>query len=109
PGAARGAREPPAGREPVSSGGLAAPGAGGGQLMESVLVTLIKSLVLIIVLLTVFAYLTVLERKTLGYFQLRVGPNRVGPWGLLQPLADGVKALFKEDIIPAGADPWVFR
>lgn len=77
--------------------------------MESVLVTLIKSLVLIIVLLTVFAYLTVLERKTLGYFQLRVGPNRVGPWGLLQPLADGVKALFKEDIIPAGADPWVFR
>src|SRR5690554_3055588 len=77
--------------------------------MEGFLVSLIKSLLLVFVLLTSFAYIMLLERKTLGYFQLRLGPNRVGPWGLLQPLADGVKMLFKEDIIPAGADRFVFR
>lgn len=77
--------------------------------METVLIALIKSVTLILVLLTAFAFLMLMERKMLGYFQLRVGPNRTGPWGLLQPLADGVKVIMKEDIIPEGADRLVFR
>jgi len=51
-----------------------------------------------------FAVTTVLERKGLGRIQNRYGPNRVGPWGILQPLADGLKALTKEDLVPGGAD-----
>src|SRR3989338_1274235 len=50
-------------------------------------------------------YLTLLERKVIGRMQNRIGPNRVGKWGLLQPLADGVKMLTKEDIVPHDADP----
>lgn len=52
-------------------------------------------------------YLTLLERKILGRMQNRFGPNRVGPWGILQPFADGIKMLTKEDIVPALADPVV--
>ncbi|MBI3393898.1 MAG: NADH-quinone oxidoreductase subunit H, partial [Nitrospirae bacterium] len=54
------------------------------------------------------AFLTYVERKVIGHIQLRPGPNRVGPLGLLQPLADGIKLLTKEDIIPAQADRFVF-
>ncbi len=53
---------------------------------------------------TLFALTTVLERKGIGRIQNRYGPNRVGPWGLLQPVADGLKALTKEDIVPRAAD-----
>ena len=53
-------------------------------------------------------WLTFLERRLLGWMQLRLGPNRAGPWGLLQPLADIVKLLTKEDVIPAGADRLIF-
>jgi len=52
------------------------------------------------VILTAVAYLTYMERRVLGFIQLRLGPNRVGPFGLLQPLADGIKFIFKEDLIP---------
>lgn len=59
-------------------------------------------------LLTGFAYLTVLERRLLAFLQDRIGPNRAGPLGLLQPVADGLKLIFKEDLVPAGADRVVF-
>ncbi len=64
----------------------------------------IKSAVLLLALLTATAYLTLLERRLLGKFQLRYGPNRAGPLGLLQPLADGLKLLFKESFVPAQVD-----
>ena len=60
------------------------------------------------VLLTGFAYVTLLERRVIARFQARVGPNRAGPYGLLQPLADGVKLIFKEEVVPAEADKATF-
>jgi NADH-quinone oxidoreductase subunit H len=73
-------------------------------LFEAVL----KSAVLLFLMLTAFAYVTYLERRLLARFQLRVGPNRVGPLGLLQPLADGIKLIFKENFVPTGADPIIY-
>jgi NADH-quinone oxidoreductase subunit H len=58
----------------------------------------------LVVFLSLFAAMSVLERKILGRIQNRYGPNRVGPFGLLQPLADGIKMLIKEDVVPARAD-----
>lgn len=69
---------------------------------------LIKSLAIIVVLLTGFAYMTWVERKVIARLQTRYGPNRVGPFGLLQPLADGLKLIFKEELIPAQADRIIF-
>jgi NADH-quinone oxidoreductase subunit H len=63
---------------------------------------------MIVVLLTGFAYTTYMERKLLGRFQNRYGPNRAGPRGLLQPIADAFKLIFKEELIPAQADRVVF-
>jgi NADH-quinone oxidoreductase subunit H len=54
------------------------------------------------------AYLTYFERKVIGYMQVRIGPNRVGPWGLIQPIADGLKLLMKEIIVPSGANKGIF-
>src|SRR5207237_9880834 len=65
---------------------------------------LINIVTLLGVFLTLFALISVLERKILGRMQNRYGPNRVGPFGLLQPVADGIKMLIKEDIIPERAD-----
>ncbi|MHB9145985.1 MAG: NADH-quinone oxidoreductase subunit NuoH [Symbiobacteriia bacterium] len=76
--------------------------------METLWVILIRSLVLMLFVISMAALLTLFERKFLGYFQYRVGPNRVGPWGLLQPIADVVKTIFKEDIVPKDADRFVF-
>src|SRR6516165_6527569 len=65
---------------------------------------LINIFMLLAVFLTLFALISVLERKILGRMQNRYGPNRVGPFGLFQPVADGIKMLIKEDIVPARAD-----
>jgi NADH-quinone oxidoreductase subunit H len=59
-------------------------------------------------LLGLTAYLVLVERKVCAYMQDRVGPNRVGPWGLLQPIADGLKFLFKEEIVPSHVDKWLY-
>jgi len=68
----------------------------------------IKSVVLISIVLLGFAYLTLFERRAIARFQVRIGPNRAGPWGLLQPVADGVKLIFKEELIPDQADKPLF-
>jgi NADH-quinone oxidoreductase subunit H len=73
-----------------------------------ILLSLIKILIVFGVLSGIVAYLVYMERKVLAFMQARLGPMRVGPWGLLQPIADGLKLLLKEDIIPAGADKFVF-
>jgi NADH-quinone oxidoreductase subunit H len=68
----------------------------------------IKILIVFAVVAGIVAYLVYVERKVLSFMQARLGPMRVGPWGLLQPVADAIKLLLKEDIIPAGADKFVF-
>lgn len=72
------------------------------------IVLLIKLAVVLGVLLGLAAYMVLVERKLLGRFQIRYGPNRVGPFGLLQPLADGLKMLLKEDVLISGADRLIF-
>lgn len=67
----------------------------------------IKSFVIVNALLVAFAYLTLTERKVMGRMQVRLGPNRVGPFGLLQPIADGIKLAMKEDVTPSQANAWV--
>jgi NADH-quinone oxidoreductase subunit H len=74
----------------------------------AILGAVIKCVVVIAALLTIFAYMTLIERRVLARFQRRVGPNRAGPFGLLQPLADGIKMAFKEQFIPAKAHRFVF-
>ena len=72
------------------------------------ILTLIKIALLLFIVLTVNAYLTWFERKVVALMQSRVGPHRVGPHGLLQPAADGLKFLFKEDAMPGGVDKFVY-
>jgi NADH-quinone oxidoreductase subunit H len=77
-------------------------------MAESLLVVFLKALVLCVALLGGFAYMTLIERRILGRMQHRIGPNRTGPFGLMQPIADALKAIFKQDIMPARADKFVF-
>ena len=74
----------------------------------NIVVILVKIAVVIGVALLHVAYATYWERKVIGHMQVRLGPREVGPFGLLQPIADGVKLFFKEDIIPADADKPIF-
>ena len=71
-------------------------------------ILIIKCIVLSLAATTIFAYFTLFERRTLARLQNRVGPNRAGPGGFLQPLADAVKLFFKEDVTPLLADRWVY-
>jgi len=68
----------------------------------------IKSVVIFGIILGGFAYLTLFERRVLARMQTRIGPNRAGPWGLLQPVADGIKLIFNEELIPKQADKVLF-
>jgi len=68
----------------------------------------IKSVGIILTVLGGFAYLTLFERRVLARIQTRIGPNRAGPWGLLQPVADGIKLILKEELIPEKADKVLF-
>ena len=77
-------------------------------MIDGALITFVKALVLCAVLLGAFAYMTVIERKILGRMQNRYGPNRVGPFGLLQPIADAIKSIFKEDIVVTASDRFVY-
>ena len=73
-----------------------------------VVIAFIKIVIVIVTLLTAFAYLTYVERKVQARIQVRIGPDQAGPWGLLQPIADAIKMIMKEDIIPSQADKPLF-
>ena len=70
--------------------------------------TVVKVVVIAVPLIIAVAYLTYAERKVIGWMQVRIGPNRVGPLGLLQPFADTLKMLFKEIVVPSGASRGLF-
>ena len=70
--------------------------------------SLVRIVAIVVPILLMVAYLTYWERKLIGWMHIRIGPNRVGPFGLLQPIADAVKLIFKEVITPAQADKWLF-
>jgi NADH-quinone oxidoreductase subunit H len=78
------------------------------DMIQTVAWTLLKIMLIVAPLMLSVAYLTYAERKIIGWMQVRIGPNRVGPFGLLQPIADAVKLLMKEIIIPSGANKGLF-
>ncbi len=78
------------------------------ETLLTVIIILLKIIALLAPLLLAVAYLTYAERKIIGYMQIRLGPNRVGPKGWLQPIADAMKLMFKEIIIPTRADRFLF-
>jgi NADH-quinone oxidoreductase subunit H len=75
--------------------------------VEPILVMIVKSIVIFAVLLQIVPLILIGERKILGRFQSRIGPNRVGPYGMMQPIADVLKLLSKEQFTPATAVPWM--
>src|SRR5881392_3359764 len=83
-------------------------GATWGPAVYATVVSLAAIVAIVAPLFLAVAYLTLWERKLIGWMQIRIGPNRVGPLGLLQPIADGIKLLFKEVILPANASKALF-
>jgi hypothetical protein len=80
-----------------------------GLNWEVWLIIIIKCLAAFVALLVATALMIWFERKVISDMQSRVGPNRAGPWGLLQTFADGTKLIFKEDLLPDRADSFVFK
>ncbi len=90
---------------------LASAGAGPdgmSPIQQELVVAVVRILVFFAVLLGLFSGMTYVERRVLAFMQFRLGPNRTGPWGLFQPIADGIKLFFKEEVIPQGAHKWLF-
>jgi NADH-quinone oxidoreductase subunit H len=77
-------------------------------LNNAIVADIVKSAIVLFALLTVFAYLTLIERRVLARIQGRLGPNRAGPGGFFQPVADGVKMAFKEQIVPSQAKKLIY-
>jgi len=77
-------------------------------LQQELAISVVKVLVLFNALLGLFSGMTYVERRVLAFMQFRLGPNRTGPFGILQPIADGIKLFFKEELTPAGANKFLF-
>src|ERR1700748_1727748 len=77
-------------------------------IVDGVLIPLLKIVIVLNATLVAVTYMVLLERKVIAWTQSRLGPMRVGPYGILQPVADAVKLMIKEDITPVRADKWVF-
>jgi NADH-quinone oxidoreductase subunit H len=75
---------------------------------QELLIATVKVVVFFNLFLALFSGMTYVERRLLAFMQFRLGPNRTGPFGLLQPVADGIKLFFKEEVMPAGANKWLF-
>jgi NADH-quinone oxidoreductase subunit H len=80
----------------------------GTQMIDAIIIPLVKILIVLTATLTGVAYMVLLERKVVAWAQSRLGPMRVGPHGILQPIADVLKLMIKEDITPVRVDRWVF-
>jgi NADH-quinone oxidoreductase subunit H len=77
-------------------------------LVQELILAAVKVAVVMGALLGLFSLMTWIERRVLAFMQFRLGPNRTGPFGILQPVADGIKLFFKEEVMPAAADKWAF-